>query len=970
MGNSAQQHRIATGVYLNPGCAHPPKRDFWDSHYRKLVPEGCPYPGCFLLLGAALGTVLTYLVVFTLNTLALFPFNDSVPAVQNHLRSSASPLYLGETRESLNLYFLSVLLYLTVYMSRRSRRLLKLCSGLTMNLFMLYVSVYMSKRSKRLLKILVSRVGKFNKRRGNWFESTSSLVTVWGTLLNLLLIVYSNLSLLNPGPTKNISVLYQNVGGLVELQGLRNDCIHMPLDIDKMCELKSYVYEHHPDIIVLNETWLSKVHADNEILPCAACKIFRLDRSRKTHPIDPSRPNKYKSKGGGVLIAISTTLDVESKKISINAAAEIMSVELKLKNCVYLIISSCYRVGNANESTNLAIQDYLTKIAKRRNCKKHVLVGDFNLNKVAWPESQTSCELQQQMLDVFNNLGFYQSIDRPTHSKGNVLDLLLTNTPNLAQNIVIMPRNEVCSSDHNAICFELGPAKRKKFPKRKIFNFKKANWSELGRELKQVKWDMLLKFCDADTAWQRFKTILLTLCDKHIPRITVQYKFQCPWFDSDIHKICRDKERLRSIFKVSGTPEDYSAFAQKRKEFKSAVEEKMRSSFEDEDDPALISKKLWALVKSTSCTSRIPEVVNYKGKFRNNSSDQAELFNEFFCDQFSEPSHYDINIEYSSNNDESFELSFNHNKIANLLKNMNARKAQGPDGIHGHILKNCAFSLSYPLSLIYKTSYNTGLLPNEWKEANVVPVHKKGTKALVENYRPISLTCLVMKIFELQIRDALMARCSHLLDSRQHGFLPRKSCTTQLVKYVDSVSQILNSSSRADIVFFDFMKAFDSVNHDIILSKLKYQYKIDGRLLKFLVNYLQGRSQRVVINESVSGNREVESGVPQGSILGPLLFVLFINDMFSCVSSGTEIALYADDTKIWRKIESWDDHLALQEDINSLHSWSIQNKMKFHPLKCNVLRVTLNPLEPVIRIFNEILCPSRIWVINVKHLIW
>ena len=128
----------------------------------------------------------------------------------------------------------------------------------------------------------------------------------------------------------------------------------------------------------------------------------------------------------------------------------------------------------------------------------------------------------------------------------------------------------------------------------------------------------------------------------------------------------------------------------------------MRSSFEDEDDPALISKKLWALVKSTSCTSRIPEVVNYKGKFRNNSSDQAELFNEFFCDQFSEPSHYDINIEYSSNNDESFELSFNHNKIANLLKNMNARKAQGPDGIHGHILKNCAFSYHTPCRLYTK----------------------------------------------------------------------------------------------------------------------------------------------------------------------------------------------------------------------------------------------------------------------------
>lgn len=190
-----------------------------------------------------------------------------------------------------------------------------------------------------------------------------------------------------------------------------------------------------------------------------------------------------------------------------------------------------------------------------------------------------------------------------------------------------------------------------------------------------------------------------------------------------------------------------------------------------------------------------------------------------------------------------------------------------------------------------------------------------------------------------------MVRSQHLLDLRQHGFLPKKSCTTQMVSFVDSLAQTINESSRTDVVYFDFMKAFDSVNHDLILSKLKHQYKIEGRLLKFMVSYLQDRVQRVVIDGIESTPSIVQSGVPQGSILGPLLFVLFINDIFSCTSSGTEISLYADDTKIWRRIDSWNDHVILQNNIDALHNWSILNKMKFHPLKCKVLRVTLNQIE-------------------------
>ena len=572
-------------------------------------------------------------------------------------------------------------------------------------------------------------------------------------------------------------------------------------------------------------------------------------------------------------------------------------------------------------------------------------MGDFNLSNVKWPYADNAHYItptEKLFIDCFDDFGLSQCVCEPTHVKGNTLDLLLTNSPGLISNLNISKNQAICNSDHYKISFKCkANVKLKKPPKRKIYNFKRANWDALNRDLCQVNWNAKLDSTEPELAWASFKSTLLSLVKIHIPTITIKNHFQPPWFDSDVHHAYLKKERAHS--KKNKSELDGITFSKYRKKFKDLAAEKMRDSMYNTDDPALITKKFWGHVKSKSKTHRIPDTMHYKERFRNNNTDKANLFNTFFYEQFSQASNYDIDLDWS--HDDTFEINFCHSRIRELLVKVNSNKTCGPDGIHGKILKNCAVSLARPLSIMFKISYNVGYVPMEWKMAHVVPVHKKGSKENIENYRPISLTCLIMKIFERILKDELIFRVQHLLDNRQHGFLRNKSCTTNMVEFSDSLIVSINDchSMSIDVVYFDFSKAFDSVNHDLILRKLKENYGIDGRLLKFIMNYLCGREQCVVLGNSKSEKMPVLSGVPQGSILGPILFVIFINDLPSGLSPGTSIALYADDTKIWRPICCQSDHEILQKDISYLNQWAADNKMSFHPDKCKVLSIYNKP---------------------------
>lgn len=244
----------------------------------------------------------------------------------------------------------------------------------------------------------------------------------------------------------------------------------------------------------------------------------------------------------------------------------------------------------------------------------------------------------------------------------------------------------------------------------------------------------------------------------------------------------------------------------------------------------------------------------------------------------------------------------------------------------------------FPLCKIYNKSLSTGIFPPQWKTARVVPIHKSGDKTLISNYRPISILSSFAKIFECLVYPYIESYFKQFLTVHQHGFVRSRSTCTNLTVFVETLSEALDNHKQVDVVYTDFTKAFDKVSHTILLQKLT-MYGYTGNMLEWIRSYLSDRIFNLVLNGYCSASYKITSGVPQGSHLGPILFNMFINDITDCFHHSTPY-MFADDLKILKIINSYNDVLLLQKDLDELHRWCLNNDMLLNLTKCQHIKFT------------------------------
>ena len=276
--------------------------------------------------------------------------------------------------------------------------------------------------------------------------------------------------------------------------------------------------------------------------------------------------------------------------------------------------------------------------------------------------------------------------------------------------------------------------------------------------------------------------------------------------------------------------------------------------------------------------------------------------------------------------------------VRQLLAGLQPGKAAGPDGLPPRILSVAANELAVPLAHLFRLTLDTGELPSECKMAYVNPIFKKGSRMSPNNDKPVSLTCFVCKVMENWKRKALMDHLEEndIVTREQHGFVSGLSCITQILEVMDSWTEVVDDGGSVDVIYTDFETAFDSVPYRRLMRKVS-ACGIRGKLLRWIDDFLANRTQRVVINKEKSQEGSVTSGIPQGSVLEPILFVIYINDLPANVKS--QVKMFADDTKLFTRVDVPNDHEIMQNDLDELMQWSNKWKLKFHPEKCCVLKL-------------------------------
>lgn len=582
-----------------------------------------------------------------------------------------------------------------------------------------------------------------------------------------------------------------------------------------------------------------------------------------------------------------------------------------------------------------------------------LLLGDFNMSSITWeiqpniqytsPSNHSNCILKSNLIDFFalHDLNQYNNIK---NRNGKILDLILSNTTtNVSESQFPIRNVDTLHPPLEIVLKILPPNIPLKTKPKTSHNYKKADYDSIRTYLDNIDWLQTLGTLDnVNSMISKFYEILQVAIDKFVPKSCKKTKSYPIWFTPAVIKLIKQKYKYHHKVKLYNNPLDKIEFAHLRKD----CDKLIKQCYYDyilhiEDAIGQHPKYFWTHLKNMRRKgSNYPNKMTLNNCETSNRQEICDLFANHFSSVFNNNNannNFDLpSVSTSKTYIGNFHLS--KGEIEKRLKRLDISKAAGPDNIPPLFIRKCAISLAVPLTLIFSNSLNSGIFPEKWKEARIVPIYKSENRQNIVNYRPISILCTMSRVFESLVYEQSFKVLGRRINGQQHGFLSGRSTATNLFSYITELISNIDNRLQVDAIYTDFSKAFDKVNHTLLVNKLR-EFGLSERLLKWCSSYLHGRSSTVVIDGYSSQPYLAKSGVPQGSVLGPAFFNIFINDIVS-IFQHSKVYLFADDLKIIKTITNNFDVELLQEDLNRLIQWCNHNQMTLNPKKCFSIRFT------------------------------
>jgi hypothetical protein len=720
-------------------------------------------------------------------------------------------------------------------------------------------------------------------------------------------------------------------------KGLKIVHVNIQSLINKVDHINLLLQENNIHVLCITESWLTNDIDDSDI-KINGYDICRLDRNNgMSH--------------GGIVCYIKEGISFKQNLNLLNSDIEAMWIEINLPKTKPILIGTVYRPP----SSNVEYLDKLDMIFQECNSMYDdvYILGDFNLDQCK------ACN-SKKINNVARNSHMKQLISdytRITNTSRTKLDLVFVSRPEL---VVSSGAHSLGLSDHSLI-FVVRKHRQIKLPPRTVKSrcYKNFNDANFINAVRNIDWYQINCIDNVNNALSKWQALFTEVCDTHAPFKEKRIKGLLPeWVNKDFLKLSKDRDYYYA--KAHKTNEQVhwnKAKALRNKVNNLKFNLKKNYCNEAVNNNINNSKNLWKVIKKIipNKSSPIPNLVNSIDGLPS-SKDTADAFNTYFTsigDKLGEKFNTNnVNVKCpcnhscsechnnSINSTHTNKFKFDEitpNFVYNQIRNMSNDKSPGLDQFNVRLLKLAGPYISNSLAYICNLSLSRSDFPDDWKKAKVTPIYKSGNKSDVGNYRPISVLPIVSKIIERAVHDQLYKYISNtdILSSAQSGFRANHSTTTTLLDVQDFILNNMDNGFATGVIFLDLKKAFDTVDHDILLDKLK-KYGVDGNELLWFKSYLSKRSQVVNINSSLSEFEHINIGVPQGSILGPLLFIIFVNCLPNAVNCKT--IMYADDTTLLCKAKYPDDlSTDLTSNLNHVANWLEANKLTLNVNKTKVM---------------------------------